>query len=145
LFIYDVIAVLTKNECACQLYADDLKLYTAIFVDCDKNELQERLNDLQVWFNSWQLKISYEKCVTMLINTAGHKPNVDLKLGNDVIPPANDVKDMGILIDYKLAFTLLIIHVNAKAFARANLISEYFISQGISTLMHAFNVCVRHC
>jgi Reverse transcriptase (RNA-dependent DNA polymerase) len=37
LFINDVIAVLTKNECACQLHADDFMLYSAINVDCDKN------------------------------------------------------------------------------------------------------------
>jgi ribonucleases P/MRP protein subunit RPP40 len=36
LFIIDVIAVLTKNKCTSQLYADDLMLYTAINVDCDK-------------------------------------------------------------------------------------------------------------
>ena len=135
--------MLTKNECTCQLYADDLELYTAINVDCDKNELQERLNDLQAWSNTWQLKISYKKCVTMLISTAGPKPNIELKLGNDVIPPTSDVKDLGVLIDNKLAFTVHINHVVAKAFARANLISKCFISKDIPTLMHAFNVYVR--
>jgi Reverse transcriptase (RNA-dependent DNA polymerase) len=80
LFINDVIGVLIKNECGCQLYADDLKLYTAINVDCDKIEPQEPLNNLQAWSNTWQLKISYKKYVTMLISTAGRKPNIELKL-----------------------------------------------------------------
>ena len=79
----------------------------------------------------------------MLISTAGPKPNIELKLGNDVIPPTSDVKDLGVLIDNKLAFTVHINHVVAKAFARANLISKCFISKDISTLMHAFNIYVR--
>jgi ribonuclease P/MRP protein subunit RPP40 len=84
LFINDVIAVLTKKDCACELYADDLKLYTALSADYDRDELQKRLDDLHAWANTWQLKISYKNCVTMLIDTAGHKPNTDLKLGNNV-------------------------------------------------------------
>jgi Reverse transcriptase (RNA-dependent DNA polymerase) len=47
LFIKDVIAMLTKNEFTFQLHADDLELHSAINVDCNKNELQERLNDLK--------------------------------------------------------------------------------------------------
>jgi hypothetical protein len=79
----------------------------------------------------------------VLISTAGHKPNIELKLGNHIIPPTSDVKDLGVLIDNKLAFIVHINHVIAKAFARANLISKCFVSSGISTLMHAFNVYVR--
>jgi hypothetical protein len=143
LFVNDVIAVLTKNDCACQLYADDLKLYTTLNTDCDQDELQERLNDLHAWSNTWQLKISYKKCVAMLIDTAGHEPNIELKLGVNVIPLANDVKDLGVHIDNKLSFTVHINHIVAKAFARASLISKCFTSKDILTLMQAFNVYVR--
>jgi hypothetical protein len=125
------------------IYADDLKLYTAINVDWDINELQERLNDLQAWSNTWQLKISYKKCATMLISTADNEPNIELKLGNDVIPPANDVKDLWVLIDNKLTFTAHINHVVAKGFASVNLISKCFILKDESALSHAFNVYVR--
>jgi ribonuclease P/MRP protein subunit RPP40 len=143
LFVNDVIAVLTKKDCACQLYADDLKLYTALNTDCDQDELQERLNDLHAWSNTWQLKISYKKCVAMLIDTTGHEPNIELKLGDNVIPLANDVKDLGVHIDSKLSFTVHINHIVTKASARATLISKCFISKDTLTLMHAFNVYVR--
>lgn len=32
----DVIAEHTEDDYACQLYADDLKLYTTLYVDCDE-------------------------------------------------------------------------------------------------------------
>jgi hypothetical protein len=79
----------------------------------------------------------------MLINTAGHEPYIELKLVDDVIPPTSDVKDLGVLIDNKLAFTVHINHVIAEAFARAYLISKCFISKDISKLVQASNVYVR--
>jgi hypothetical protein len=63
----------------------------------------------------------HTKSVAMLISTAGPKPNIELKLSNDVIPPASDTKDLVIPIDNKLAFTVHINHIVAKVFARANL------------------------
>jgi hypothetical protein len=144
LFVNDVIALLPKKDCACQLYADDLKLYTTLITDCDQDELQERLNELYAWSNTWQLKISYKKCVAMLIFTPGHEPNIEQKFNDNVIPLANDVKDLGVLIDSKLSFTVHINHILANTFARANLISKCFISKdNILTLMHAFNVNTR--
>jgi hypothetical protein len=80
------IAVQTGKECAYRLYADDLKLYTAPNVDCDEVELQERLNDLHAGSNIWQLKISFKECLSMLINAVSHEPNIELELGDNVIP-----------------------------------------------------------
>ena len=65
LFINNVIMMVTKTGCTCQLYADDLKLYTTVNVD---NDRKERLNDLSAWSNAWQ-----KKCTSMLIGTAGRE------------------------------------------------------------------------
>jgi hypothetical protein len=59
--------------------------------------------------------------LAMLINTAGHEQNIELKFGDNVIPLASDVKDLGVLIDSKLSFTVHINHIVAKAFTRTNL------------------------
>jgi hypothetical protein len=112
-------------------------------IDCDKVDLQEWLNDLHTWPNNWQLRISLKKCVSMLINAAGHEPNTELKLGDNVIPATGDVKDLGVLIDNKLTFTAHINHIVTKALARANLISKCFISNDTFTLLCAFNIYVR--
>lgn len=41
LFINDVIVVLTKKDYACELYAVDLKYYTALNADYGRDKLQE--------------------------------------------------------------------------------------------------------
>jgi hypothetical protein len=59
LFVNDVFAILATQDCTCQLYADDLKLYSTLNVDSDTLKLQERLDALYAWSNTWQLKISH--------------------------------------------------------------------------------------
>jgi hypothetical protein len=83
LYINDVIAVLATEGCVCQLYADDLKLYTVLHTNANVFDLQRRLDELQAWSDAWQLKISLKKCVSLLINRLGSETNSALTLGKN--------------------------------------------------------------
>jgi hypothetical protein len=143
LYINDVIAVLATEGCVCQLYADDLKLYTVLHTNASVFDLQRRLDELQAWSDAWQLKISFKKCVSLLINRLGSEPNSALTLGKNELTRVDEVKDLGVTIDGKLKFTSHINRIVAKAFSRVNLIFKCFISKDIATLVRAFNVYVR--
>jgi ribonuclease P/MRP protein subunit RPP40 len=143
LYINDVTAVLATEGCVCQLYADDLKLYTVLLTSASAFDLQRCLDELQAWSDAWQLKISFKKCVSLLINRMGSEPNSALTLGKNELARVDEVKDLGVTIDGKLKFPSHINRIVAKAFSRVNLIFKCFISKDIATLVRAFNVYVR--
>jgi len=55
LFINDITNLFITNNCACKLYADDLKLYTVLQTDMDCAILHEKLNAIYDWSRQWQL------------------------------------------------------------------------------------------
>ena len=61
------------------MYDDDLKMYSTPNVNSDNSELQERLNELYIWPNAWQLKASYKKCLSMLLNANSREPDMSVK------------------------------------------------------------------
>lgn len=143
LFINDIAQLLqtSSSTCVCKLYADDLKLYSTIETDADYDLLQNGLNLICSWSNTWQLKISYAKCNVMFIGNGSSATN--LLLDNYVLPVVNTVKDLGVVIDSRLTFDAHIQQMVAKAFSRANLIHKCFMSRDTTTLLRAFVVYVR--
>ena len=49
-----------KNEI--RMFADDTKIWCRIKTETDSATLQEHLDNLIEWFNTWQLKFNAEKC-----------------------------------------------------------------------------------
>jgi ribonuclease P/MRP protein subunit RPP40 len=110
LYINDIIATLITAK-DCHLYADDFKLYTILNTNVNDFNLQKRLDDLKNWSDVWQLRISYKKCAVLPINYTLNEPLAYsmLALGENELSTVDDVKDLGIIIDNKLKFTL---HIN---------------------------------
>ena len=78
LFINDVGDLLCCDRCTCKLYADDVKLYTTLGVNDDIAHIQNSLNVLYTWSNTWQLNISTSKCATMQIHAVAECSNLRL-------------------------------------------------------------------
>jgi hypothetical protein len=114
-------------------------------VNANVNEfnLQKRLNDFHTWSDVWQLRISYKKCAVLPINYPLNEPYGALMVGENELNMVDDIKDLGIIMDSKLKFTL---HINCrivKAFDRFYLILKCFLSKDVETLIRAFIVYVR--
>ena len=58
IYVKDVSQVFSDG-CICKLYADDIKLYSAMKTVNDCKNLQESLDVLYNWSCAWQLSISY--------------------------------------------------------------------------------------
>ena len=108
-----IINVLADGHCTCKLYADDIKLYSVINSADDLLALQEKINKLSEWSNTWQLKISHKKCCAMLICKTGC--DNELKLNDVPIEFVNECRDLGDTIDHTLRFTSHINNICAKA------------------------------
>jgi len=68
LYINDIVQ-LVDGLCVCKLYADDLKLYSVVESPTDPQTMQDALNRLFKWADTWQLGISYKKCSALPIGS----------------------------------------------------------------------------
>ena len=57
-----------NDDCKCKLYADDMKIYSILGNACNDVDIQDKLDELQVWSDRWQLDISYKKCNALLLS-----------------------------------------------------------------------------
>ena len=141
LFVNEISDLLCCDRCTCKLYADDVKLYTTMFLNEGTVLLQNKLDVLYNWSSTWQLNISTSKCATMRINALADCS--DLYLNNIAISNVKEFKDLGVVVDDNLKFTSHINHVVAKASARACLIHKCFVSRDVHTLTRAYKPLIR--
>jgi len=127
-----------------KLYADDLKLYTTIESNTDNILLQQNVDRLADWANTWQLGISIRKCQTLHLNTRQQSGTPAIfHIGSATLENAANIRDLGVQVDPDLKFSVHIGQVVRKALTRSNLILRCFISRDIPTLVKAFIVYVR--
>ena len=103
-----------------KLFADDVKLYTAIDATEAYDDFRAALDRLLVWSKTWQLPISALKCSVRFLGQ--YKPNSSICLGEFVLPVTDLVSDLGVYIDSKLKFDHHIHTMVNKAHSKADLI-----------------------
>ena len=105
LYINDITDIIAPTV-AIKMYADDVKLYTEINSDKNRTELQQTLDRIHRWSITWQLPIglSLAKCCVMNINKTSEETETTFKLGDTVLPHSNEVRDLGVIVDYHLTF-----------------------------------------
>ena len=85
------------------LFADDCKFFRQITSPEDTSIMQKDLDTLLEWSKIWLLKFHPDKCVTLRLSL--HKQeNHTYYLGDDQLKNVEEVKDLGIIVDYKLKF-----------------------------------------
>lgn len=128
-------------NCEIKLFADDLKIYKIIRSPIDREILQDALNIISNWSDSWQLPISVSKCACLVLN--GTDKSFNYVLSGQSLPYVDSCADLGITIDNVLSFVQHISCIVSKAKARASLILKCFISNDANTLVKAYTVYVR--
>jgi len=88
--------------------------------------MQDALNRLFKWADTWQLGISYKKCSALPISSLSF--DHVFAFGSSTVPNVICVRDLGVLIDSNLSFAEHITgsHLDAKAHAPACLIHKCF-------------------
>ena len=132
----------TTQPVTSKLYADDLKLYSAISTSTDIQTFQDTLDRITVWSRVWRLPISIQKCCELNIG-----PSIDscppLNLQDISLPRTTSARDLGIIFDSCLNFDEHINTIVKKAHNRANLILKCFQSRNRQILIRAFTIYVR--
>ena len=84
-----------------KLFADDTKVYSVVNNEDDQNNLQQDLDNLIQWSNTWLLKFNKSKCKHLHL---GPTTNTKYKMVENDISQVTEEKDLGIVIDDQLKF-----------------------------------------
>ena len=69
LFVIYINDIIDNLKCNAYLYADDMKIYTRIINESDRQKLQEDINTIVDWTKLWLLKLNISKCKVLNIGT----------------------------------------------------------------------------
>ena len=105
----DIVCSTTK------MFADDTKIYHRLNKDDNTGEeaIQQDLNSLQKWSDTWLLRFNATKCKSMHMGTTNKKR--DYYLGDQLLPKTEEEKDLGVIITDNCKPTQQCSKVAAKA------------------------------
>lgn len=92
--------------CSFLCYADDLKIFLRISSVSDCETLQMCITDLIEFCNDNQLFLNLDKCSVLSFSRGATTINYDYRLGNASLNRVSHTKDLGVLFDSKMMFSL---------------------------------------
>ena len=107
------------------LFADDIKIYTEVIDTNSIVEFQNSTDALCEWASNWQMELSIGKYHHMRVGLS-FMPPAAYTVNTCVLDTVQNNRDLGIIIDSKLALANHIDHIVFKAKQRACLISRCF-------------------
>ena len=136
IYINDIVDCL-PNGVDCTLYADDLKLstYNDIIL------MQEAIDCVDKWSNTWGLTISTTKTATMHLGT--NHPSCSFTLNTKTLPIVHEFTDLGITYNECLSYKPHLHNVIIKAKQRSHFILRSFKSKNPLFLYKLFATYVR--
>ena len=100
--------IIKKYKLSYHIYADDIQIYTS-FVPSDSTSIQFALTtlekcikEIQTWMTGNMLKLNNDKSEFFVATSSYFKrtmPDVALHIGDDVIIPSKDIRNLGIMFD----------------------------------------------
>jgi len=96
------------------MYADDTKVFKAIYTIQDCHNLQIDLNSIARWAELWQMELNPDK--TKLLSIGKPKIIFDYTLNGKQIEKVTHINDIGVIIQSDLKFTMHCLNVTKKAY-----------------------------
>ena len=153
IFINDLPDII--NDCNVLTFADDTKITSKISSERDVINLQENLNKTIKWSleNNMELNPSKFEYICHNLNTDNSHQKLLKELpfpknnsyiaSNISIFPSNNVRDLGVLIDNKLDWTVHLHSITMKAKQICGWILSVFFSRDKETMLTLFNSLVK--
>ena len=134
-YINDLLDTLSKQGIKVAAYADDIKLYGP-----DPNLLQLALNYVTQWCETWQLKLSPDKCCSISLSNG---PDHQFNIQGVPLTCSDSIVDLGVTIDNSLDFTSHILAMVKKAKQTSWITLKCFTSGYRVNLLRAYTTYVR--
>ena len=151
LFINDIVCANSQGN-TLKLFADDVNSYvTGIGNEC-KARFYSSVTEILEWAKTWQLPVNFKKSSFGLISNDVISNDVingevvggdDLvTFNNEIISKIDEVKNLGVLFNFKLNFSSHISNVISKAKHRIFLLKKCITSGDAVNLIKGFRVYV---
>ena len=111
------------------LYADDAKLFRHVKTQFDNLLLQDMINSLQSWTDTWQLKLNVDKCVTVSYGRQVDKSHSYYLSGGSTdctLLRLDSFKDLGVTFQSDMSFKVHIANQINNANSMLGIIKRNF-------------------
>ena len=112
IFINDLPEYVTSNA---RLFADDCLLYRVINNNNDQHQLQNDLQQLEIWEKKWQMQFNADKCFTIHLTKKRKTSEFNYTLHNHILEVTKDSKYLRATFSSDLSWTNHINNISAKA------------------------------
>ena len=131
--------------CKISMYADDAKIYAPINDNSSVQKVQEDIDRVVAWCETWRLKLNAKKCFLIQYNPKSVQRtfNPVYKIGNEELARKTNCRDLGIIISEDLKFHLQTEQACRKANMEINRIKRSFVSRNPTFLSNIFKLYVR--
>jgi hypothetical protein len=135
----------------CKLYADDSKIMRRVGCKAEHDLLQQDINRISAWTQTWRLFLNVGKCKVMHVNANGHTPHrysmggVDAS-GNSTqiyLEQTSEERDLGIQLAVNLKFTVQSINAASKANRVLGMLKRSFVSRNTELWKRLYTTYVR--
>ena len=101
------------SHCKISMYADDTKIYKEITNIQDCLLLQQDLDSITNWAETWQMSLNPDK--TKMLNVGKSKVSYTYTLNGGAIEQVDHMKDIGVIVQSNLKFTMHCTDIMKKA------------------------------
>lgn len=112
LFINDLSLTL---QCETLMFADDVKIFTAVTNLTDCIELQNNLSIVCEWCRKNKLNLNVGKCKVVSFSRKEKPIHFDYTVGSSILDRCNEIKDLGVYFDYQLTFSKHVTQIVSSA------------------------------
>jgi len=141
IYVNELTDILEKFGVKVKMFADDAKVYLCVIDDTDVARLQQAVDALINWANTWQLSVSVNKCCILNIGKVICDTSIDIN--GVVLPLVHNTRNLGVVMTSDLSPSLHVNEIVTKGHKRAALIHRAFVSRDLNVLLHTFLVYVR--
>ena len=145
LFIFFINDLPSVCSVTTKIYADDTKAYTSIKSDEDHTRLQQSIDEMYNWTQTWQLHFNSSKCKILHIGEDNPKHTYFIGNGNSrhQIETTTLEKDLGIFVDTELNFEDHIEYIVKRASMKKATILRNFSYRSKKVLVPLYKSLVR--
>ena len=122
-------------------FADDTKIGINANDDTAVKQLQDDLNRIGDWSQTWQMPFNLDKCKVMHVGNRNKKAKYEL-LGKQ-LDVCNEEKDLGVIITNDLKSSRQCIEVEKRAQKILGYIKRQFTTKNEKTILTLYNALVR--
>ena len=145
LFIFFINDLPNVCSVTTKIYADDTKAYTSINCDEDHTRLQQSIDEMYNWTQTWQLHFNSSKCKILHVGENNPKHKYFIGNGNSrhEIETTSLEKDLGVYVDTDLNFESHIEYIVKRASSKKATILRNFSYRSKNVLIPLYKALVR--